>query len=317
MDDQKDLTKMAPETTGDKDSTKKRSLGRGLATFFPDYDFVAVHAEDADLAAAGAAPTALPIDQVKPGQFQPRTYFDQEQLQTLAESITQKGVLQPILVRPLAEGGYEIVAGERRYRAAQLAKLTTIPVVIKDLTDREALEIGLIENLHRQDLTPIEEAQGYKNLMEKFAYTQDNLAQVISKSPSHVSNALRLLELPEDVQTMVHEGQVSFSHAKLLFATENPEKLAAKIVDKGLSVRAAEQLIARQKKLQENYQAKKEKPNQSAEIQTIQDQVEALLQIKTQIMYLGPSGRVILHFKNSEEFDKILRTLTMSALHRS
>src|SRR4051812_29588858 len=185
---------------------RRRSLGRGLSALLGD------DAEEfASAAERDRNPRSLPVDQIQPGRFQPRRHFDGDSLQGLVESIRDKGVLQPLLVRrlPGAGAGYELIAGERRWRAAQLAQLHEVPVIIRDFEDGEALEIALIENIQRQDLTPIEEAEGYRRLMEEFGHTQEMLGQVIGKSRSHVANTLRLLALPDPVKTMLADGRLS------------------------------------------------------------------------------------------------------------
>jgi len=190
---------------------------------------------------AGGKSRMLPIAFLKPNRFQPRRTFDQDELKELAASIAEKGVLQPILVRPAgARDAYEIIAGERRWRAAQLAKQHEIPVIIRTLTDNESLEIAIVENVQRTGLNAIEEAGGYQELMTRFAYTQEQLAEVIGKSRSHIANTLRLLRLPDSVKAMIAEGKLSAGHARALINTANPEQLAQEIVAGELNVRQAE-----------------------------------------------------------------------------
>src|SRR6185295_17054057 len=178
-------------------------------------------------------------------RFQPRRVFDQDELKELAASIAEKGVLQPILVRPAgARDAYEIIAGERRWRAAQLAKLHEIPVIIRTLTDNESLEIAIIENVQRAGLNAVEEAGGYQELMTRFAYTQEQLSEVIGKSRSHIANTLRLLKLPDSVKGMIAEGKLSAGHARTLVNTPNAEQLAREIVAGELNVRQAEKKAA-------------------------------------------------------------------------
>jgi ParB family chromosome partitioning protein len=193
-----------------EESKRRSSLGRGLNALFGEA------IEETSAPEKPRNPRTVPIEFVHPGKFQPRKRFDQEAIQALVESVRDRGILQPLLVRrhPDAPSDYEIIAGERRWRAAQLAGLHEVPVVVRELTDREALEIALIENIQRQDLTPLEEAEGYRRLMEEFGYTQETLGQSVGKSRSHVANMLRLLALPEPIKALVTEGQLSAGHAR-------------------------------------------------------------------------------------------------------
>ena len=222
----------------------KRHLGRGLSALLGGDD-----GEPPLDAAMLANARTVPIEFLHPSKLQPRADFNDERLQQLAQSIREQGVLQPILVRAhrTHQGEYEIVAGERRWRAAQLAQLHEVPVVQKDLSDRDTLEIALIENIQRQDLNPIEEARGYRRLMQEFAYTQEVLSDRIGKSRPHIANLLRLLELPDIVRTMIAEGKLSQGHARALINLPNAAALAEIIVEKGLSVREAERLATRAK----------------------------------------------------------------------
>jgi ParB family chromosome partitioning protein len=186
----------------------------------------------------------VPIDLVRAGRLNPRKDFREEELADLALSIRQKGVVQPIVVRPdPASGGYEIVAGERRWRAAQRAQLHQVPVIVRELSDQDALEIAIIENVQRSDLNAIEEVGGYRELMERFGYTQDQLADVIGKSRAHLANTLRLLKLPAGVQDLVRQGALTAGHARTLVGREDAEKLAQDIIERGLNVREAELLV--------------------------------------------------------------------------
>ncbi|TAE34165.1 MAG: ParB/RepB/Spo0J family partition protein [Alphaproteobacteria bacterium] len=190
---------------------------------------------------------ALPIDQITSGAYQPRTYFDQEALKELADSIRSNGVMQPILVRQLPEARngalYEIVAGERRWRASKIAGLTEVPVIIKEIDDQKALEMALIENIQRQDLNAIEEADGYQQLMDGFGYTQEELSVVVGKSRSYIANMLRLLALPVLVKDMLKSGEITAGHARALLKASDPEKLVQEIVRRGLNVRQTENIV--------------------------------------------------------------------------
>jgi ParB family chromosome partitioning protein len=230
---------------------KPRGLGRGLAALLGDDVPPPTHA-GSTVAAAELAPsptrgtgvTTVPITWLKPGKYQPRTAFDPERLAQLAESIKAHGLVQPILVRPIPDkpDRYEIVAGERRWRAAQQAQLHDVPVVMRPLDDRETLEIALIENLQRTDLSPIEEARAYRRLRDEFKHTQERLAETIGKSRSHVTNTMRLLELPAPVQAHIEDGRLDMGHARALIGTPDPVFLADVIVDNAFTVRRAELL---------------------------------------------------------------------------
>lgn len=219
---------------------QKSRLGRGLASLIGDTGTPQVVPR---IPPEGEQRT-LPIDLIRAGRLNPRKDFREEDLEELAESIRQKGVVQPIVVRPdPASGGYEIVAGERRWRAAQRAQLHHVPAVIRELSDQDALEIAIIENVQRADLNSIEEAGGYRELMERFGYTQDQLAEVIGKSRSHLANTLRLLKLPIGVQNLVKYGSLSAGHARALVGRDDAETLAQHIVREGLNVREVEALV--------------------------------------------------------------------------
>lgn len=211
---------------------KKRGLGKGLDAIFYD------NAREDD---AGAV--ELSINDLEPNRTQPRQSFDDGAMTELADSIAQHGVLQPILVRPLLSGGYQIVAGERRWRASRMAGLTTVPAVIRDLTDSEVMQLALIENLQREDLKPLEEANGYKMLMDNFEFTQEEIAKTVGKSRPAITNALRLLNLPEDMQNMLERGEMTAGHARTLLSFKNEDQMKAaarRVTMEGISVRELE-----------------------------------------------------------------------------
>lgn len=249
---------------------KPRGLGRGLSALLGDEEVARTVAtspptpappapappplpdypstEIANTYAPNRPPLTLPIGQLKPGRMQPRTSF--EGIETLVESVKEFGLLQPILVRPLRDSAdtYEIIAGERRWRAAQRAQLHDVPVVIRSIGDMDALQIGLIENLQRADLTAIDEAQGYKRLMDEFTQTQDDVAKTVGKSRPHVANTLRLLDLPSSVQEMIRLGQLSAGQGRALIGTPDPAAMAQRAIDEKLTVRALEKLGGEQKR---------------------------------------------------------------------
>lgn len=219
---------------------KKGGLGKGLDVLFAENTL-----ED------DARTVSLPIHEIVPNREQPRKQFDDEALQELADSIAQHGVLQPLLVRPMPDGSYRLVAGERRWRASQMAGLTEVPVVVREMNEQEAAELALIENLQREDLNPMEEALGYQTLMDSYGMTQEQAAQVVNKSRPAVANALRLLRLPQPVAALVAEGSLSAGHARSLLAFEDAETqvaMAHTAVDRGLSVRELERLAKKAKK---------------------------------------------------------------------
>jgi ParB family chromosome partitioning protein len=222
---------------------ERRGLGRGLSALMADVNLD--HAQGQ----AGRAPSAdlmVPVERLIANPDQPRRHFDAAALQELAESIRQKGVIQPLIVRPTAEEGtYEIVAGERRWRASQIAQLHEVPVLVRQFSDTEVLEVAIIENVQRADLSPLEEALAYRQLMDRFGHTQEKIAEALSRSRSHIANTLRLLSLPEEVQNMISSGKLTAGHARALISVPDSVALAAKVVGKGLSVRATEDLVRR------------------------------------------------------------------------
>jgi len=210
-------------------------LGKGLSAIFVEND-----TEDKNEV------VTLKISQIEPNRAQPRRRFNEEALEELAQSIREHGVLQPILVRPMLHGGYQIVAGERRYRASRLAGLTEMPVIIRELTDSETMQIALIENLQRRDLSPLEEAAGFRTLMEEYSFSQEDIARIVGKSRSAVANTLRLLNLPDQVKPLIDEGKLSAGHARALLAIEDVKKIpeiATRMAESGMSVREAEKLV--------------------------------------------------------------------------
>ena len=224
-------------------SISKKGLGRGLSSLMGDAKEISAQTQTSN------QETKISIANLKPSPSQPRRLFDKNSINELAESIKSKGLVQPILVRPspTESGIYEIIAGERRWRAAQIAQLHEVPAVVRKLNDTEALEIAIIENVQRSDLSPIEEAAGYKRLIENHSHTQEALAEIVGKSRSHIANIIRLLSLPQSIQDMISEGKISSGHARAIMNSAFPEQLAEKIVSENLSVRAAEDLAKKRK----------------------------------------------------------------------
>lgn len=225
---------------------KQRGLGRGLDALFEDEEATFAVKEDAPMLMPQGPRRSLGVGQLVPNPDQPRTHFDAKQINELADSIKLHGLLQPILVRPIPNNKemYEIVAGERRWRACQKAQMHEVPVIIRELDDAQVLQIALIENLQRADLNAIEEARGYQRLMDEFTFSPEQVGDAVSRSRSHVANMVRLLSLPQSVQTMVVEGQLSAGHARALINAENPALLAQEVAAKGLSVRQTEKMAA-------------------------------------------------------------------------
>ena len=278
-------------------SLRKPALGRGLSSLLAQAEATYAEGNQASL-------HRLRLEQLVPGKFQPRRHFDQESLEQLSQSIRQRGVLQPVLVRSLAQGQYEIIAGERRWRAAQLAGVPDVPVIIETFSDAQALEIGLIENLQRQDLNALEEATAYQRLLEEFGHTQAELGDVIGKSRSHVANTLRLLALPADVQALVAKGELSAGHARTLIGNDNAVALAHKIIAEGLSVREAERLTSA--KIAEV----RPKAKRSADMAAIEADLTRRLGLKVQLQAKGQSGRLTLFFSSLDQFDELLTKLS-------
>ena len=287
----------------------KKRLGRGLAALIGD-DLPQVTIGEADAAAAASTSglKTVPVAELAPSPDNPRKVFDEAELEELARSIAGKGVLQPVVARPARQGAarYEIVAGERRWRAAQRAGVHEIPVVVRDLSDAEALEIMLIENIQRSDLNAMEEALGYARLMEQFNYTQQQLAETLSKSRSHVANTLRLLGLPDAVKRMVANGELSAGHARALIVTDDPVSLAEKVAQLGLSVRETEKL-ARGRQQDKPPRKKDEK---SPDIAALEKRLEEALGLKAEIRDNGRgAGRLCIGYRHMEQLDDIIGRL--------
>jgi len=276
----------------------RAGLGRGLSALIGE-EAVPTRGE-----AARAART-LPTAFLKPNRFQPRQTFAPEDLHDLTESIREKGILLPILVRPLGGDAYEIVAGERRWRAAQAAKLHDVPVVVREMGDGEALELAIVENVQRADLNAIEEAAAYHALMDRFGYTQERIAKEVGKSRPHVANTLRLLKLPEGVKAMVRDGRLTAHHARTLLGVDDPEARAREIVEGGMNVHQAEQ---RSKAIRAG---RGEKLSEDPNIKAIESNLSKLLGLKVKIVHKGDKGGDIrVTYKTLEQFDEIARRLS-------
>ncbi len=255
----------------------------------------------------------IAIDRLFPGKYQPRRTFKPDELTDLIASVKTKGVLQPLLVRlrPGSSDTYEIIAGERRWRASKEAGLTEVPVIIKDFSDKETLEVALIENLQRQDLNPLEEAQGYHRLLQEFHRTQEELASVVGKSRSHVANTMRLLDLPESVKSYVEEGVLSAGHARALLNAKNPEKLAKKVIDQGLNVRQTEQLAMTEgEKKPRAARAVSVGGRKDSDIMALEAELSSLLKTNVTIKWSGRNGKITIECNDLDKLDQVLQRLT-------
>ena len=292
-------------------ANKKFGLGRGIDTLLSD-DEINIDDIGGDVenfinntVFKDENTGEISVADIEPCSFQPRTVFDEEALKSLSDSIKDKGVLQPLLLRRKNDK-YEIIAGERRWRAAVMAGLTTVPALVKDLTDEETLEIALIENLQRENLSPIEEAEGFDKLMSQYEYTQEVLAKVIGKSRSYIANILRLLNLPPEVQELVKNGKLSAGHARVLVGNPQAIKLAKEIIEKGLSVRQVEQLMTQKAKPS----TPKILKDLDTDLQRIISDLERKLDLKVKIN-AGKNGKgsVTLKYNSPAELSSILDIL--------
>ena len=281
---------------------KRNKLGRGLSALLGDGARGSVDAQ------SSKTNREVAITKLVPCPFQPRRSFAEAQINELAQSIRQKGILQPLVVRPKTDGeGYEIICGERRWRAAQMASVHQVPVVVRDLSDQEALEIALIENLQRENLSALEEAEAYQCLMTELNHTQDAMAQSIGKSRSHVANMLRLLNLPDGVKAMLADGRLSAGHGRALLGANNPANLAAKVLKNSLNVRATEALVRREGGI---------KPPDSiaavpkdADTLSLERELTDVLGLKTKIRVKGAGGEIRLVYASLDELDNLIARL--------
>ena len=279
----------------------RKALGRGLGALLSSDRTI-------DL---GSEPSEVDLDSIVPGPMQPRTYFDEASLESLAESIRSHGVVQPLLVRR-RDGGYELVAGERRWRAAKIAGLTRVPVIVKEVPDESLLEIALIENIQREDLNPIEEAQAYKKLIETVGLTQEALASRVGRDRSYITNYLRLLRLPEDLQQLVREGRLSTGHARTLLALSHPDlqrRIARQIIDRGLSVRVTENIV---QKMADGKSTKSAPAPRAVDPNVRAAETKLRRALGTQVKILMSEqgrGKVEISFFNSQDLDRIYNLL--------
>ncbi len=297
-------------------SEKQRGLGRGLSALLGDSPANPMPVTPvADRPAETYRAPEQPIDLLVRNPDQPRRVFTDAEIDELSSSIREKGILQPILVRPAPgqPGKYQIIAGERRWRAAQKAGLHQVPVIVRDLDDLEVLEIGIIENVQRADLNGIEEARAYKVLMERFGRTQDALAQAVSKSRSHIANMMRLLSLPETVQDHVLQGRLSVGHARALVTAQNPEALADEIIANGLSVRQAEALVRDEQINAGKVVAPRLKAKGDADTLSLEQDLQEALGLRVKLDDKGGKGELRLSYATLEQLDEVCRRLMKAA----
>ncbi|MFN3352260.1 MAG: ParB/RepB/Spo0J family partition protein [Brevundimonas sp.] len=291
-------------------SERQRGLGRGLSALLGED--IAVEAPVSGAVAPQGGVRLVPIETIRPNPDQPRRRFAQAELDELAASIRDKGVLQPILVRaqPGEPGTWQIIAGERRWRAAQAARLTEAPVIVREMNDIEVLEVAIIENVQRADLNPVEEAQAYRQLMDRFGRTQDALAGVVGKSRSHVANVLRLLQLPETVLEMVADGRLSAGHARALVTTPDPEALAEEVLSKSLNVRQTEALARQAVQGPAPRSAGRSAPRDtSPDIAALEHDLAEILGLGVQLNYRDGKGDLRVRFESLEQLDDLCRRL--------
>lgn len=318
--------------------SKPRGLGKGLSALMGDAEepqpVEKKSAVSNGVAEVGAPAVEgllhVPLSSVVANRYQPRQHFDEEKIKELADSIKMNGVMQPIVVRSSSEfaGKFEIVAGERRFRASKVAGLKEVPVLLRELDDTQALELAIVENIQRQDLNPLEEAQGYQRLMEEFDYTQDRTAKTVGKSRSHVANLLRLLVLPERIKQMINSGEISMGHARALIGADNPEALAREIVENSLNVRDAEALAKQSKpepktprKPREISNPRSESGNKKAgrlhasgdkdeDIIALEEMLTSSLGLKVEINDLGgQQGQIVISYDTLAQLDGVLQRL--------
>jgi len=275
---------------------RKRGLGMGLS---------ALLGGGPELAAEGAR--SVPIEFLRPSALQPRRYFAEDELAALADSIRAKGVMQPLLVRRLPDDEqYEIVAGERRWRAAQLAGCHELPVVVYALSDREALEVALLENVQRQDLTPLEEAEGYRRLIDEFGHTQDELARSLGKSRSHIANLIRLLGLPGPLRAMLDSGQLSAGHARALLGARDPTPLARQVAARGLNVRQTEALVRNERPAS----APGSRRQRDADTMALERELSTRLGLPVRLQPKARGGTLSIEYRSLEQLDGLIQRLS-------
>lgn len=305
---------------------QKKSLGRGLAALLGDaaaapFMSANMSAHPTSTPNTGTPPPMsgiqhLAVDLLEPSPFQPRQDMAEDALNELADSIAQRGILQPLLVRPKPNtpGHYQIIAGERRWRASQRAQLHEVPVLIRPLSDTEAMAAGLVENLQRENLNAVEEGEGYRRLVDEFKLSHDKLAESVGKSRSHITNIMRLLQLPASAQALLKSGQISTGHAKVLLAHPDPAKAAQEVVKRGLSVRQTEALVKSQDRSKAEKSAVKQERKRSvddAEISALANSLSEKLGLKADVSFNGTGGALTLHYRDLDQLDSVLALLNV------
>jgi ParB family chromosome partitioning protein len=286
------------------ETIKRKTLGRGLNALFGEQD----DAPEGAAPSAAKDATTLPVEMLAPSPLQPRKHFDETALSELAASVKEKGILQPLLVRPdpNREGYYEIIAGERRWRAAQRAQIHDVPVLVRELSDSEVLEVALIENLQRQDLSAVEEGRGYQRLIDDFSHTQEEISEIVGKSRARVANMLRLLQLPEGVQRLIDDGKLSAGQARPLIGLKNAEALAFTISRKGLSARQSERLAKGHGKTKRAAL----QPGKDADTRAVEQTLEDATGYNVDISFNGKGGKVMIAYASLEQLDDIVKRLS-------
>ena len=277
----------------------RRGLGRGLSALLGEDGLLGNGTEE--------GVRTVPIESLEPSPLQPRRDFGEEELAQLADSLRRHGLLQPLLVRPSrgAGGGFEIVAGERRWRAAQKAGIFELPVVVRELEDREVVQLALVENLQREDLDPLEEAEAYRRLIEEFGHTQEEVASAVGRSRSHVANTLRLLALPDVIRGMLRAGRISAGHARALLGAADPAALARMVVDRGLNVRRTEELA----RAERERPARRRRPPPDPDVEAAAASLSRLLGLEVAIRPQGRGGRLIIRYSDPEQLEALRRRL--------
>ncbi|MGQ4274304.1 ParB/RepB/Spo0J family partition protein [Terrihabitans sp. B22-R8] len=278
-------------------------LGRGLAALLGDVG------DDETTARPRAGQKRVPVEFLRPNARNPRKNFTEDELEDLVNSVREKGIVQPILVRSVSNepGSYEIIAGERRWRAAQRAGLHDVPVVVLEVSDREALELAIIENVQRADLNAVEEAAGYEALIASYNYSQSDLAKIIGKSRSHIANTMRLLKLPQDIQHAVREGELSAGHARALLSLDDPSAIARKVIEQGLSVRDVESLV--QSAAPSERRTARARAAKDGDTVALERELTDLLGLTVSIDHKSGSGRLSIRYENLDQLDGICRRL--------
>jgi len=290
-----------------------KGLGMGLQALLGEAARPASAATEAPASRGGVR--EIEIARIRPNPEQPRIQFDEAALDELADSIRQRGVLQPILLRPKGEE-YMIIAGERRWRAAQRARLHSIPAIVREIDESTTAELALIENIQRQDLNPLEEAEGYRQLIARHGHTQDEVGRIVHKSRSHVANLLRLLDLPEFVRQSLLQGDISMGHARAIATADEPETLTRRIIAKGLSVRQAEEQVRREKRRPgPGYDIGRASTRNAAkaadaDLEALQRQLGDILGLKVEVTHKGEGGTVVLHYSSLDQLDMVCQRLS-------